>query len=301
MLVIGALEFGEEVLMFSFLLISFVNRVEAKFSNSVWYPCSILSIRDDGTFAVQHSETQVVREKDVRAIVALPNSPKASPPSTGDRITSPRTSASTPANKPFDRTANVPKPPSLPNSPMPRKRPEVPKPPDVPTNAKPAEPNVVSRTRSNSGASGDNVGGHRRAGSSGGTSSMDAIGKEPASPNQRRKQTLANTINNPGQAGDSVVKSMVQSLALFPSDSECKFDLDLLNSENTNPNARSIRIGVFGDCGVGKSALAHVLIGEQYQSSLPPTVFDTLKSNVDCGKGWKSFPLEIWDVSGSER
>jgi small GTP-binding protein len=66
-------------------------------------------------------------------------------------------------------------------------------------------------------------------------------------------------------------------------------------------NVRSIRMGLFGDCGVGKSALAKVLAGGAFEELLPPTVFDTLKHSVTLCQGQKEVPMEFWDVSGSDR
>jgi GTPase SAR1 family protein len=72
----------------------------------------------------------------------------------------------------------------------------------------------------------------------------------------------------------------------LPNDPECKFDLDALNADNTG-NVRMIRIGFFGDCGVGKTALVHSLVGEPFRD-FPPTIFETVKHSVSVGAGWKA-------------
>lgn len=49
------------------------------------------------------------------------------------------------------------------------------------------------------------------------------------------------------------------------------------------------------------ASLVHVLAGEAFRGDFPPTIFETLKQTVMVGNGWKEYPVELWDVSGSER
>ncbi len=76
----------------------------------------------------------------------------------------------------------------------------------------------------------------------------DFVLLDPVSPNQRRKLKMGNTIPQT----ESVAKTVVKDLLLLPNDPECRFDMDNLSEENT-ANIKAIRIGLFGDCGVGKS------------------------------------------------
>ena len=46
------------------------------------------------------------------------------------------------------------------------------------------------------------------------------------------------------------------------------------------------------------ASLAHVLAGEPFRD-FPPTIFETTKSKI--AAAGKTFELEFWDVSGSER
>ncbi len=126
--------------------------------------------------------------------------------------------------------------------------------------------------------------------------SMDG-NSETLSPNHRRKEKQQNTITG----NESVVKSVVKELVLFPSDPGCRFDLDDLTPDNTQANVRAIRLGVFGDCGVGKSALVRAIAGEEFQEMIPPTVFETVKHSVVTGSTKKEYLVELWDVSGSDR
>ena len=91
------------------------------------------------------------------------------------------------------------------------------------------------------------------------------------SPNQRRKNYQQNAVGHQ----ENLVKSIAKELYLLPTDTECKFDLDdlvlfpwvkfLLSlrcsfppflfskaEDNCNTKLKSVRIGFFGDCGVGK-------------------------------------------------
>lgn len=88
---------------------------------------------------------------------------------------------------------------------------------------------------------------------------------------------------------------------LFPSDLECSFDLLQLTSDNCNTQVDVVRLGFFGDCGVGKSALVRMMAGETFQPQLAPTIMSMTKCFVGVGREWKAFPVDLWDVSGNDK
>ena len=273
-----------------------------------WFSAAVLSHRDGSVFVQAETDRSLhfLKEAQVRRSVPAPVE--------AQEHADAGTMAAAPPKQPLLPVV-APEPPLPPKAtPEKKKRPPVPDPPSArPRSSSGSEGSAnllpsayaVARASSpaNAAAAAKTVGSpvgvtakphpssHARNKSMDGTASLDSL-----SPNQRRKQYQANAVGT-----DSVVKNVVKDLVLYPTDPACRFDLDDLTPENMVGNIRSLRVGLFGDCGVGKSALAKVLAGGAFEESLPPTVFDTLKHSVRVCAEQKEVPMEFWDVSGSDR